>query len=52
MVNIDWLPILFVVLVAGSAGGALICFRHMMHEGDGNHEKSKKQEDNDTHAHS
>lgn len=51
MVYIDWGFIIFTVLVAGAAGGALLCFRHMMHEGDGDHAKSKDQEGEETHAH-
>lgn len=42
MIHIDWAFIIFTILVAGFAGGALLCFRHMMHEGKEAHRKEAK----------
>lgn len=46
MINIDWVFILFTVLVFGSSAGALLCFRHMLHEGyaEEKHDKDSKRE--------
>jgi len=33
MIHVDWGFIIFVTLVSAAAGGFLLCFRHMMHEG-------------------
>jgi hypothetical protein len=39
-IHIDWGFIAFTVLVFGGTAGALLCFRHMLHEG--HDEKSDK----------
>lgn len=41
--QIDWGFIAFILLVFGGSAGALLCFRHMMHEG--HDEKSDRNED-------
>lgn len=47
---IDWGVLLFMVLVAGAAGGFLLCFRHMMHEGTDDHDKSRDRKDTRAHG--
>jgi hypothetical protein len=43
-IHIDWGFVLFTILVFGGSAGALLCFRHMIHEGDESHKKQKHSE--------